>query len=99
MSMVESTTNRGFCHVTFVDFYNKACSITKSSLATEDCIWLGLDNPEPKIMASKVIPGGTGWVDYPIHPDVLISTHMHLSRSQAAALLPYLQTFVETGDL
>lgn len=44
-----TTTNRGFDVAVFTDFYGSECSIQKSSLATKDCIWLGVDkhfNPE-----------------------------------------------------
>lgn len=34
-------TQRGFDLIEFVDHYGAACSLQKSSLATEDCIWLG----------------------------------------------------------
>ena len=37
-------TERGFRKGRFVDRYNDPCTIQKSSLATEDCIWLGRDN-------------------------------------------------------
>lgn len=36
-------TERGFARGEFVDKYGQFCSIQKSSLATEDCIWLGVD--------------------------------------------------------
>lgn len=36
-------TNRGFLRGEFTDRYGKACSIQKSSLANEDCIWLGMN--------------------------------------------------------
>ena len=36
--------NRGFLRGNFVDRYGEKCSIQKSSLATEDCIWLGCDH-------------------------------------------------------
>ncbi len=36
-------TVRGFDCGEFVDRYEQKCSIQKSSLATEDCIWLGVD--------------------------------------------------------
>lgn len=35
--------DRGFLKGKFVDRYGADCSIQKSSLATEDCIWLGCD--------------------------------------------------------
>ena len=37
--------DRGFLKGKFKDRYGEQCSIQKSSLATEDCIWLGQDNP------------------------------------------------------
>jgi hypothetical protein len=35
--------DRGFLKGAFKDRYGASCSIQKSSLATEDCIWLGAD--------------------------------------------------------
>lgn len=37
-------TNRGFLLCEFTDRYGAKCSLQESSLATEDCIWLGVDN-------------------------------------------------------
>jgi hypothetical protein len=92
-------TPRGFTIKKFKDHYGVSCSIQKSSLANKDAIWLGIEDPQPKIMASQVMPGGTGWVDYPIHPAVHITTSMHLTQDQVKELLPLLQNFVETGKL
>uniref|UniRef100_A0A6M3KZV8 Uncharacterized protein n=1 Tax=viral metagenome TaxID=1070528 RepID=A0A6M3KZV8_9ZZZZ len=36
-------TERGFKIGNFKDIYGKECSIQKSSLATDDAIWLGCD--------------------------------------------------------
>lgn len=36
-------TERGFTYGEFIDRYGHKCSVQKSSLAFEDCIWLGLD--------------------------------------------------------
>ena len=36
-------TARGFDRAEFLDRYRQKCSIQKSSVATEDCIWLGVD--------------------------------------------------------
>lgn len=36
-------TQRGFARADFTDRYGAACSIQDSSIATEDCIWLGCD--------------------------------------------------------
>jgi hypothetical protein len=97
--VIRTKTNRGFDLITFQDRYDSQCSIQKSSLATEDCIWLGIDDPDPKIMASKTIQGGTGWVKYEIPDDVLINTRMHLTRKQAKELVEVLNVFIKTGDL
>ena len=97
--MKKTKTNRGFALIEFVDYYGHKCSLQKSSLATKSAIWLGIDNPEPKIMAEKVMQDGVGWVKYPIHPDVLITTRMHLTREQVANLLPVLQKFVDNGAI
>ena len=37
-------TERGFAILNFIDRYNRPCSLQKSSLATENCIWLGADD-------------------------------------------------------
>lgn len=44
-------TQRGFLRGEFTDRYGVKCSIQKSSLATEDAIWLGIDEIELKILA------------------------------------------------
>jgi hypothetical protein len=38
-------TERGFSRVDFDDLYGERCSLQKSSLATEDAIWLGQNKP------------------------------------------------------
>lgn len=98
-------TERGFGIGKFEDRYGAECSIQVSSIATEDCIWLGVDDPDPRIMASQARDHGvetdqtTGWVKYPIPEEVLINTRMHLSRENVKKLLPLLQRFVETGSI
>jgi hypothetical protein len=88
-------TERGFDLVEFKDFDEVKCSLQKSSLATEDAIWFGCSKGNPKVL----IPG-EGWkpIDLPTG-DVVMNTRMHLTRNMAKKLLPYLQTFVETGEL
>lgn len=99
------TTGRGFAVLTFTDRYGAACSLQQSSLATEAAVWFGPDDAAPKVLASQAASLGvetserTGWVPYPIPPGVSLTTRMHLTREQVAALLPYLQRFVETGEL
>lgn len=106
-------TNRGFALGEFVDRYGAKCSIQKSSLATEDCIWLGVDEVEPQIMARDAMALGrsdllnppsdperhNGWVKYPIPEEVSLNARMHLTREMVAELLPQLQNFVKTGYL
>lgn len=97
--MKRKITDRGFSYIEFEDHYGSGCSLQKSSLATEDAIWLGIDDPNPQIMASKIIDGATGWAKYPIPEDVLITTRMHLTIKQVEALIPILQNFLETGEV
>ena len=40
---IVETTERGFAIINFEDRYDFKCSLQKSSLATEDCIWFGVD--------------------------------------------------------
>jgi hypothetical protein len=92
-------TNRGFDLIEFEDLYDMKCSIQKSSLATDDAIWFGIDDIEPKIMAKDTPEGGVGWVPYPIPDNVYISSRMHLTRDQVKELLPILKHFVKTGEV
>jgi len=98
-------TNRGFGIGEFTDQYGAKCSVQQSSIATKDCIWLGVDDADPQIMASQAKAFGVetsqanGWVKYPIPEEVLLNTRMHLSREDVKKLLPLLQRFAETGSL
>lgn len=103
-------TFRGFAVSDFVDDNGRGCSIQSSS-ALADKIWLGIDTPTVRVMASNhrdiVDEHGdpndserySGWIDYPIPKDASISGRMHLDREQVRALLPHLVNFVLTGDL
>lgn len=93
-------TERGFPYTEFKDYNGVECKIQKSSLATDDCIWLGAK----KIGLQEFIVG-KGWIEKP-ECDVHTMEHhfvanniMHLSREQVAELLPVLQKFVETGEI
>ena len=98
-------TQRGFAIMEFTDRYNTKCSIQKSSLATEDAIWLGIDKANPQIMAHDAhklgipTPSNNGWVEYKIPEEVLINTRMHLTQEMVIELLPILQRFADTGEL
>jgi len=102
-------TQRGFATGKFEDRYGAQCSIQKSSLATEDAIWLGVDDPNPQIMSSDAIRMGlkqrtyteadNGWTPYELPKEVMLTTRMHLTRKQVKALMPLLQKFVDSGEL
>lgn len=89
-------THRGFRYYVFEDRNGHKCSLQKSSIATENCIWLGLDSADPKRLEH-----GKGWVDasdeIPIGVD--FNTRMHLTQEQAEILAKQLLVFAETGEL
>lgn len=112
----ESKTSRGFTTVKFKDHYGMKCSLQESSRAvfenpdgtvenTLGFVWLGIDNPEPKVMwknASKVgveTEATAGWVPYPVPDDVLIPTRMHLNEAQVRGLVARLNHWLETGHI
>jgi len=107
--MKKKKTQRGFEYYEFKDKYGEKCSLQKSSLATEDAIWLGIDDANPQIMSSDAIRMGlkertysesdNGWTPFEIPKEVLLSTRMHLTKNQVKRLLPILQKFVETGEI
>jgi hypothetical protein len=105
MEIVPSTTGRGFALLKFSDLYGARCNVQLSSLVEPEAIWLGVESAEPQIMASHAAAFGVetketaGWVPYPIPDQVLLTTRMHLSREQVAALLPVLQRFAATGEV
>lgn len=107
--METTKTQRVFDLSNFTDRYGAKCSLQKSSLATEDCIWLGIDDADPKIMCSdarklglEIQTGGdghNGWCKYEIPREVSLTTRMHLTREMVAEILPALQRFVQTGEI
>lgn len=93
--MKKDNTQRGFDIYKFDDLYREKCSLQKSSLATQDAIWLGQDN----VRAKKLVYG-KGWVDVELPEGVeILGGRMHLSQDQVKKLLPILQKFAETGDI
>lgn len=80
MKYIKSKTNRGFELLQFQDDYGELCDIQRSSSAEADKVWLGTHKTNPKILVS------TGWTEYPIPSDVLISHRMHLTRKQSISL-------------
>lgn len=111
-------TPRGFEIVKLTDAYGVECSVQQSSACadTDDAynrpgssyLWVGVDNPEPKVMRSQAssvglcVPAGeeiSGWMPYPIPPQVSLSTRMHLNKDQVVGLVQRLQAWLETGSL
>jgi len=88
-------TERGFRIAEFEDRYGSECSIQESSIATEDCIWLGPNSPNPQ----RMIEGKNGWHPVELPEGTSCTTRMHLTREQVSDLLPFLQHFVKTGYL
>ncbi|OWZ90396.1 hypothetical protein B9J07_27815 [Sinorhizobium sp. LM21] len=88
------TTARGFTKASFTDRYGEKCSLQKSSLATEDAIWFGIDDPKPLILVQN-----EGWKEAPLPEGASIGGRMHLTQDQVKALLPALTHFAETGEL
>ena len=102
-------TARGFEIVKFADCYGVQCSLQASSLAEHEkpgtsAVWLGPNDAAPKVMASQARSLGvdtterTGWVPYPIPPEVSLTTRMHLDREQVAALILHLQNWLDNGS-
>jgi hypothetical protein len=96
--MKKQYTSRGFGLFHFADSNGDKCSLQQSS-SIESKIWLGVDDANPQIMVSKTPQGGTGWVKYDIPDDVLLTTRMHLTRSNVLKLLPELIRFVISGKI
>lgn len=102
-------TARGFEIVEFSDSNGARCSLQASSRAEHDkpgtsAVWLGPSDADARILARNAAAFGVettervGWVPYPIPDDVLLTTRMHLSREQVAALIHHLQSWLENDS-
>ena len=93
-------TSRGFAIHEFTDRNGNKCSVQKSSIATEDCIWMGCDE-----IGLKRFEPGRGWSnvelqqDHPNGVTHIANNRMHLTRLQVEKLLPILDRFVSTGEI
>ena len=98
--MKETNTRRGFPLVEFKDRHDQDCSLQTSSIAFENCIWLGCDNPKVRAMKKDYLGHGTGWCDVEI-PEYahIMPSRMHLSQENVKDLLPYLIRFAKTGEI
>ena len=90
------TTQRGFQITSFKDDYGLECSLQKSSAATKDCIWLGINKPKLTIFEDKNLGK---YIETEMPETFMVDSRMHLTREQVAELLPYLENFVKTGEL
>lgn len=92
--MILTTTNRGFARIEFTDRYGVACSLQHSSLATEDAIWLGCNEPNPR----RLVPG-QGWQPVSLPDGTICDTRMHLTRDIVYDLVAVLQQWLDaTAD-
>ena len=98
-------SSRGFPFIEFKDAYDTKCSIQQSSNAEFDALWIGISEADPKVMATDAASVGvrtaetTGWVAFPIPPEVFVATRMHLEREQVEALVEDLTRWLKTGEL
>lgn len=101
---------RGWEYIEFRDRYDTPCSLQVSSLADyaepgTSALWIGPNDADPKCMAKDAplllveTTETTGWVPYPIPPQVQMTTRAHLSRENVEALILHLQAWLETGSL
>lgn len=93
MKLKKQKTQRGFSYIEFEDLNGEKCSVQKSSIATEDAIWLGCTD-----INLKKLTLSSGWEDIDT-TDCIANNRMHLTRKQAKKLLPILKKFVKTGEL
>lgn len=98
----------------FLDHYNKKCSLQMSSATTDECVWLGIEDAEPRILTTDAIRLGVikeedaphnflgkpcGWIEYPVPQEVSFTTRMHLTREQAKQLALQLLKFALCGTI
>jgi hypothetical protein len=89
MKNVEPKTKRTVNVQFFADKNGQECSIQKSNASIENCIWLGVDEPDVFYNEKR------GYLP----PDVKILSRMLLSQQDVRDLLPMLLHFAETGKL
>ena len=92
-------TGRGFAICTFMDRNGKEISLQKSSIATEECIWFGPNNPEPILLVPREDGQGGKWIPVPFPEGTSFHTRAHLTREQIKELLPYIQKLEDTGEI
>lgn len=84
MKITKTKTERGFQVREFEDRYNNRCTIQMSSLAQEECIWMGVS-----------ILSRSFYKNLEPHEQI----RMHLNRKMVKKIIPILQKFVDTGEI
>lgn len=93
-------TKRGFKYIEFKDRLGNECIVQKSSLATEDAIWLGAKELiVQEFMAFRQPAWKVLDFEHTMQHHFVGNERMELNRKQVKKLIPILQKFVDTGDL
>lgn len=89
-------TSRNFDYGKFEDINRNQCSLQASSLATDDAIWLGIDDPELVVFEND---SRGAYIKTVMPRNFSVNARMHLNRDQVALILPRLISFAENGTL
>lgn len=95
MKLEIKPTERGFLRADFIDRNKQECSIQESSIATESCLWLGVDTGKHLIGNSA-----DEWTKEQLEEmNVNCLSRMHLTQEIAGELAKQLAYFAEHGRL
>jgi hypothetical protein len=95
-------TCRGFAFGIFKDNKGVECSIQDSSLATEEAIWFGVRNANPRKLINNVFQTVNYLIDqdeissFDLYRDVLFNTRMHLTTKHVKTLIRNFEKFLTT---
>lgn len=102
--MKVTTTQRGFQIAHFEDSTGIKCSIQEAS-NVDPRLWLGVHDATAMVMSKDAAKVGvvtdrtTGWVAYPLPPEVLVPTRMLLTKQRARELAAMLLKWADTETL
>ena len=94
--MKTGKTLRGFNYTKFKDQYGLECSLQKSSNASENCIWFGINKPKLTVFENKDMGK---YIITEMPETFMVDSRMHLTQDQVKELLPFLTKFAKTGNL
>lgn len=103
LSTIACRTDSGLKALCMRDRNGAECGVQASSSAFEECLWVGITDPQPMVKAEDAASAGVattevdGWVKYPLPAAVKVTTRMHLTRAQAGELAHVLREFSESG--